>query len=68
MVRRLAFQVPQSDGDACGRSFEDAFMLANPDIFGITGTADKRETQAWGQAKKLDKADFALKYAINETN
>jgi len=43
-------------------------MLANPDIFGITGTADKRETQAWGQAKKLDKADFALKYAINETN
>jgi predicted ATP-dependent endonuclease of OLD family len=66
--RRLAFQVPHTTGDACGRSFEDAFMLANPTIFNITGeTPQDRETQAWEKAKNVDKTDFALKYAINKT-
>lgn len=67
-TRRLAFQVPHSDGDACGRSFEDAFMLANSDIFNITGaTQQEREDQAWKAAENVDKTDFALEYAIEKT-
>ncbi|MGE4593873.1 ATP-dependent nuclease [Alcaligenes sp.] len=28
--RRIAYQIPEVEGGACGRSFEDAFILANP--------------------------------------
>ncbi|MBN1536882.1 MAG: ATP-dependent endonuclease [Anaerolineales bacterium] len=67
--RRLTYQIPHSDGDACGRSFEDAFMLANPAIFSITGiTQQEREEQAWTCAEKVDKVDFALEYAITKTD
>ncbi|HUU17652.1 MAG TPA: ATP-dependent endonuclease [Sedimentisphaerales bacterium] len=67
--RRLAFQIPHVDGDACGRSFEDAFMLANPDKFGITGeSANEREIQAWEAAEKVKKTDFALEYAIEKVD
>lgn len=67
--RRLAFQIPHVDKDACGRSLEDAFMLANPGKFGITGkTAAEREVNAWEQAKRIDKTDFAMIYAILDTN
>ena len=66
--RRIAYQVPHTDGDACGRSFEDAFILANPIKFGVTGsTTTERETQAWDLAQDVKKSDFALLYAINET-
>ncbi len=68
-VRRLAFQIPDSEDDACGRSFEDAFMLANRASFDITAdTPAGREEQAWEAAKGVDKTDFALKYAIEETD
>ena len=68
-TRRLAFQIPHSDGDACGRSFEDAFMLANPDKFGITGkAAAEREDQAWTEAAGTDKTTFALRHAIESTD
>ena len=68
-TRRLAYQVPHIAGDACGRSFEDAFMLANPDRFGITSqAAEKRETQAWDKAQAVKKTEFALTYAISETD
>ena len=67
--RRLAYQVPHTLDDACGRSFEDAFMLANPRMLGITGaSAEERETEAWEAAKKVDKTASALKYAIRETS
>jgi len=67
--RRIAFQIPHVDGDACGRSFEDAFMLANPDKFEITGASpDERETEAWDKAKGIDKTDFAMEYAILDTD
>ena len=67
--RCLAYQVPHSNGDACGRSFEDAFMLANPDVFGITGaTPQDREDQTWRGAKSINKTDFALKYGIETTD
>jgi len=67
--RRLAFQIPHIDGDACGRSFEDAFMLANPDKFKITGNdPDEREAQSWDSAKGIDKTDFALNHAIVDSD
>jgi len=67
--RRLAFEIPHKEGEACGRSFEDAFMLENTELFSIDGeTPQEREEQAWQAAKKIDKTDFALKYAINETD
>ncbi len=66
--RRLAYQIPHADGEACGRSFEDAFMLANLEKFEITGTTpDESETQAWELAKTVDKTDFAIKYAIMDS-
>ncbi len=66
--RRLAHQVPHAAGEACGRSFEDSFMLANSEKFNITGdTPDERETQAWDLADKVDKTDFAMKFAIIDT-
>ncbi len=68
-TRHLAYQIPHTDGDACGRSFEDAFMLANPVIFEITGgTAEEREEQAWASADTVKKSEFALKYAITVTD
>ncbi len=65
--RRLVFQIPHSAGDACGRSFEDAFMLANQELCKITGaTAGEREIQAYDKAAEVGKTDFAMKYAILE--
>lgn len=66
--RRLAFQIPHAADDACGRSFEDAFMLANPVKFDVNGaTANEREQQSWDKAKGTGKTDFALNYAILDT-
>lgn len=66
--RRIAYQVPHTDGDACGRSFEDAFILANPNKFTVAGpSATDRETQAWDLAQDVKKSEFALKFAINDT-
>ena len=67
--RRVAFQIPHVDTDACGRSFEAAFLLANPDKFEVTGEdAKARETQTWDMAKKIDKTDFAMQHAILDTD
>jgi len=67
--RHIAYQVPHTDDDACGRSFEDAFILANPILFDVDGTTStQRETQAWSIAQNVKKSDFALQYAIHDTN
>ena len=68
--QRIAYQIPHSDEDACGRSFEAAFMLANPSLFDlVTGdTAEQREEEVWDATGNIEKTDFALKYAIEETN
>jgi putative ATP-dependent endonuclease of the OLD family len=66
--RRIAFQRPEADGDPCGRTFEDAFMLANPEMFGIEGaTPESQALSAWNKLDKIKKSQFALKYAIDET-
>ncbi len=66
---KLAYQVPESGSSACGRSFEDAFILANDDLFHIEGSTDQeRADNAWNEAKKKSKTDFALEYAIDKTD
>ncbi|WP_210248746.1 TOPRIM nucleotidyl transferase/hydrolase domain-containing protein [Agrobacterium sp. B1(2019)] len=63
--RRIAYQIPEDDGAPCGRSFEDAFILANPVLFpldeGDTATA------AYELAAEQKKSAFALEYAITNT-
>jgi predicted ATP-dependent endonuclease of OLD family len=67
-IRRLAYQVPEEKVYACGRSFEETFILANPQLFPINGNSEQeREDEAWSKAKSVKKSDFALKYAIEET-
>lgn len=66
---RVAYQVPEAADGPCGRSFEDAFMLANSALFGIEGsTSVEKADHAWEVVGKIGKTDFALKYAIDETN
>jgi putative ATP-dependent endonuclease of OLD family len=67
-VKRIAFQRPEAEDGPCGRTFEDAFMLANLEVFGIeAGDRDQQEQQAWEMVGKIKKSEFALKYAIAET-
>ncbi len=67
--RRLGYQVPEEDGRACGRSFEDAFILANATIFDVDGITDNEKAQsAWEKSAKLKKTDFALEYGIHKTD
>ena len=65
---RIAYQIPEQDGAACARSFEDALILANPVRFGLSAEADA--SAAWSAAEVLAtnelKADIALRYAIKE--
>lgn len=66
---RLAYQIPESSGGPCGRTFEDAFILANQSFFGVTGTTnDVLAKTAQDKAAKQKKSKFALTYAINKTN
>jgi len=70
--RRIAYQVSEQVGGLSGRSFEDAFMLANKDLFEL----DKLEGLALEEAVfekaqevgKLSKANFAIRYSVDETN
>lgn len=66
---RIAFQCPEVPAGPCGRTFEDAFMLANEAMFGVTGaTSNAKELSARVLADKEKKSAFALKYAIDVTN
>jgi energy-coupling factor transporter ATP-binding protein EcfA2 len=64
--RQLSFQVPEVDGGACGRSFEDAFILANPVRFPL-GDGD-RALAAYELAGDHKKSTFALEHAIVHTD
>lgn len=62
---RIAYQCPEDAGGPCGRTFEDAFLLANAEKFGIAGdTPAELETAARTAASKHKKSNFALTYAI----
>ena len=67
----LVYQVPEVATGPCGRSFEDAFMLANPALFALDAgtTSPARAQAAWDKAAKLGKSkpEFALGFAIEDT-
>jgi predicted ATP-dependent endonuclease of OLD family len=66
---KIAFQCPEDLNGPCGRTFEDAFMLANLAKFAITGANNAAlEIAARTKAEKVKKSEFALKYAINDTD
>jgi len=65
----LAYEVPEEAGGPCGRSFEDAFILANPTLFGLAETPPlERANAAWDLAQEEKKTEFALRHAIEVTN
>ena len=67
-TRRIAFQIPETGISVCGRSFEDAFILANCELFDIKNSDEKQlELMAYKKAENIKKTDFALKYALDET-
>jgi hypothetical protein len=67
-LKRIAFQRPEAEGGPCGRTFEDAFILANPAMFGIEGATPIEQAQcAWERLGQIKKSQFALKYAIEQT-
>lgn len=66
---RIAYQVSELPNGPCGRTFEDAFILANQAFFGIAGdTNEELAEAARSRAAKQKKSKFALTYAINKTN
>ena len=68
-LRRIAYQKPEAEGDPCGRTFEDAFMLANPSKFDIEGvTPDAKACCAWNKLSAIKKSRFALEHAIENTD
>ncbi|MCC9710685.1 AAA family ATPase [Streptomyces sp. MNU76] len=66
----LAYQVPERPGDPCGRTFEDAFVLANPTLYGLSrrsATNARLEKRARDKVDgKGSKVDFALKHVLGE--
>ena len=68
-LRRIAFQRPEVEDGPCGRTFEDAFMLANPALFDIEGaTSDDQAQCAWAKLETIKKSKFALEHAIDRTD
>lgn len=67
-IIRIAYQIPSAKDGPCGRSFEDAFMLANPKGFGLTGEPLDQAKAAFEKAADENKAEFALRYAIQEND
>ena len=65
-IRRVAFQIPEAEGGPCGRSFEDAFILANPARFPL-GDGD-HALAAYALAIDQKKSSFALEHAIEHTD
>lgn len=63
--RRIAFQQPELPDGPCGRSFEDAFMLANTGRYNLIGpTVGELERQAREMALEVKKSEFALTLAL----
>lgn len=68
--RYLAYQIPDNASGACGRTFEDAFILANPSAVKIelTHDIDEDEAKARDAAKAMKKSEFALRFAVKDSN
>jgi len=69
ITRRIAFQIPETGKSACGRSFEDAFIITNCELFGISNSDEKElEIMAYERAEKIKKTNFALEFALDKTD
>jgi hypothetical protein len=67
--RRLAHQCRELKDGPCGRTFEDAFMLANARKFGLSGESPEVLAEnARLKAEAHKKSAFALRYAIIDTD
>ncbi|SJL83946.1 ATP-dependent nuclease [Vibrio palustris] len=70
--RRVAFQVNEDEKAICGRSFEDAFILANTNLFELHGLGGvELEYSVFERAKKIgneSKANFAIEYSMEKTD
>lgn len=65
----IAHQLPEAADGPCGRTLEDAFMLANLAKFSVQGkTVEEQEHDAQERAEKHKKSEFALTHAIDETD
>ncbi|MES2479455.1 MAG: ATP-dependent endonuclease [Bacteroidota bacterium] len=63
----LTYQIPEATGDPCGRSFEAAFMLKNPQLFALDVVPNPdKEKEVWAKTSNVKKTEFALNYSINE--
>lgn len=63
---RIAYQIPESPGQACGRSFEEAFILANRSMFEVdVSTELSAEQSASTIAAEEKKTSFALTHAYD---
>ena len=62
---RIAYQIPEKREGACGRTFEDAFMLANQKLFKVQDDLPKEQEKFVANiTKSIKKTDFALTYAV----
>lgn len=63
--RRIAYQVHEVGSEFCARTYEDAFILANPKLFEL------KEGDHWGDrsyeiAADMGKIETALKYGLSD--
>ncbi|MFZ3222814.1 MAG: ATP-dependent endonuclease [Rugosibacter sp.] len=63
--RRVAYQIHEAGSEFCARTYEDAFILANPVLFEL------QEDGHWGDlsfniAADMGKVETALKYGLSE--
>ena len=66
---RLTYQCPEVADGPCGRTFEDAFLLANTDKFEVHGDTPKvLAAVAREKSESFKKTAFALQYAIDDTD
>lgn len=66
---RIAYQCREVNDGPCGRTFEDAFLLANGAKFGVSGdTPEALAGDALAKAETFKKSAFALQYAIDDTD
>ncbi|KTF40110.1 ATP-dependent nuclease [Xanthomonas translucens] len=63
--QRVAYQIHEAESNFCARTYEDAFILANPALFAL------KEGDDWGDlsfklASDMGKVETALKYGLSE--
>lgn len=63
--RRVAYQIHEDKSEFCARTYEDAFILANPALFALKG-GDHWGDLSFDIAADMGKVETALKYGLSE--